>query len=147
MPTMARLWIVTGVLVALGAVALVCNRQRSSHSVRRADFVGSHACASCHSTEAKSWKSSQHALAMQEARQPGAVLGRFDSASVTSAGVTSTFFRRDNGYFVNTDGEDGALHDFEIRWTLGVYPLQQYLVELTGGRVQALTIAWDARPT
>jgi predicted CXXCH cytochrome family protein len=82
---------------------------------------------------------------MQDAN-PGAVLGRFDSATVTNAGVTSTFFRRGNRYFVNTDGEDGALHDFEIRWTFGVYPLQQYLVELTRGRLQALTIAWDARP-
>jgi hypothetical protein len=109
-----------------------------------AEFVGANACASCHSAEAASWKSSQHAFAMQDA-QPGAVLGRFDSARFTGAGITSTFFRRGNRYFVNTDGEDGALHDFEIRWTFGVYPLQQYLVELTGGRTQALTVAWDAR--
>ena len=33
-----------------------------------------------------------------------------------------------------------------MRHTFGVYPLQQYLVELPGGRVQALSLAWDARP-
>ena len=31
-------------------------------------------------------------------------------------------------------------------YTFGVEPLQQYLIELPGGRLQALGIAWDARP-
>ena len=47
---------------------------------------------------------------------------------------------------VRTDGPDGKLADFEIKYTFGVKPLQQYLVELPGGRLQALSIAWDARP-
>src|SRR5512141_940270 len=148
MSSKARLWGIAGVVVALTAIGIVAvarNRQRTSHSAQREEFVGSHACTSCHSAEAKSWQTSQHALAMQETSQPGAVLGRFDSASIMSGAVTSTFFRRGNRYFVNTDGEDGALHDFEVRWTFGVYPLQQYLVELDRGRVQALTVAWDAR--
>ena len=38
-----------------------------------------------------------------------------------------------------------SLADFEIRYTFGVFPLQQYLVEFPGGRLQALGIAWDAR--
>ena len=33
-----------------------------------------------------------------------------------------------------------------IKYTFGVYPLQQYLIELPGGRLQALGVAWDARP-
>ena len=33
--------------------------------------------------------------------------------------------------------------DFEIRYTFGIDPLQQYLIELPGGRLQPLTIAWD----
>ena len=47
---------------------------------------------------------------------------------------------------MRTDGPDGKLADFEIRYTFGVEPLQQYLIELPGGRLQALGIAWDARP-
>jgi hypothetical protein len=47
---------------------------------------------------------------------------------------------------VRTDGSDGALADFDVKYTFGVYPLQQYLVEFPDGRVQALSIAWDARP-
>jgi hypothetical protein len=60
-------------------------------------------------------------------------------------GTTSTFFKRDGKFFVRTDGEDGKLADFEIRYTFGVEPLQQYLIELSGGRLQALSIAWEAR--
>jgi tetratricopeptide (TPR) repeat protein len=74
------------------------------------------------------------------------VLGDFANAKFTHAGVTSTFFRRDGKFFVNTDGPDGKLADFELRYSFGVEPLQQYLVELPGGRLQALGIAWDSRP-
>ena len=47
---------------------------------------------------------------------------------------------------VRTDGPDGKLADFEIKYTFGVSPLQQYLIEFPGGRYQTLGIAWDARP-
>jgi tetratricopeptide (TPR) repeat protein len=81
---------------------------------------------------------------MQEAAAT-TVLGNFEGARYTHAGVTSRFFRRDGRYFVNTDGPDGRLADFEVRYTFGVHPLQQYLIDAPGGRLQALGIAWDAR--
>jgi Flp pilus assembly protein TadD len=74
-----------------------------------------------------------------------AVLGDFNDASLTCGGVTSHFFHRDGKFMVRTDGPDGALHDYEIKYTFGVYPLQQYLIEMPGGRLQALGIAWDSR--
>ncbi len=74
------------------------------------------------------------------------MLGNFEGAEFTHAGVKSSFFKRDGKFFVRTDGPDGKLADFEIRWAFGVAPLQQYLIELPGGRIQALGIAWDARP-
>lgn len=77
---------------------------------------------------------------------PEAVLGRFEDTRFTHGGVTSTFFRRDGRFFVRTDGADGRLADFEIGYTFGVFPLQQYLVAFPDGRMQALSIAWDARP-
>lgn len=73
------------------------------------------------------------------------VLGRFDGGHFSYKGVSSTFFRRDGKFFVNTDGPDGRLHDYEIKYTFGVEPLQQYLVEFPGGRMQALSLAWDSR--
>ncbi len=108
-------------------------------------FVGREVCASCHQAEAESWRGSDHDLAMQEATE-GSVLGDFDNASVAHYGVTSTFTRRDGKFFVSTDGPDGKLHDYEIAYTFGVYPLQQYLIAFPGGRFQALGLAWDSRP-
>ena len=110
-----------------------------------AAFVGSARCADCHEAQAEGWRGSQHAVAMQHADE-GTVLGDFDEASFSYAGVTSTFFRRDGKHFVRTDGPDGELADFEVKYTFGVAPLQQYLLETSGGRLQALSIAWDSRP-
>jgi tetratricopeptide (TPR) repeat protein len=74
------------------------------------------------------------------------VLGDFDDAQFTLFGVTSTFFRRDGKFFVRTDGPDGELHDYEIAYVFGFDPLQQYLIEFPGGRLQALSVCWDSRP-
>lgn len=74
------------------------------------------------------------------------VLGDFGDVRYTVDGVTSRFFRRDGRYVVQTDGPDGRLADFEVKYTFGVEPLQQYLVELSGGRLQALALTWDTRP-
>ena len=109
------------------------------------EYVGGARCQACHAAQAELWRGSHHDLAMQPAGE-STVLGDFDNAKFTYAGTTSRFFRRGDAFFVNTDGPDGALVDFEIRYTFGVDPLQQYLVDLPGGRLQALTIAWDTRP-
>jgi Tfp pilus assembly protein PilF len=109
-----------------------------------AQYVGSKACASCHVNEASAWQKSQHHDAMAQANEQ-TVLGNFNNAKFTYAGLTSTFFKRDGKWFVNTDGRDGKLADYEIKYTFGVSPLQQYLIEFPDGRLQALSIAWDAR--
>lgn len=117
----------------------------TSDPVAHPDFVGSDRCAQCHAAEHKDWLSSQHAVAMQEATER-TVLGRFDGITFSNDNVTSTFYNKDGKFWVRTDGPDGALGDFEISYTFGVWPLQQYLIKLPGGRIQALGIAWDARP-
>ena len=108
-------------------------------------FAGSKSCANCHMTQFNAWTGSHHDLAMQHATEE-AVLGDFDNTQFTHNGVTSRFSTRDGKYFVHTDGPDGTMRDFEIAYTFGVEPLQQYLVPFPDGRVQALSIAWDARP-
>jgi hypothetical protein len=108
-------------------------------------FVGSDTCAQCHPAEAKLWHSSQHKLAMQHATE-ASVLGDFSDASFDYYGVHSRFFRQSGKFFVKTDGPDGKFATFEVKYTFGVNPLQQYLIEFPDGRLQALSIAWDSRP-
>ena len=110
-----------------------------------AAFVGSETCAGCHRAEAQLWRGSQHRLAMQHADDKS-VLGDFSDTGFDYYGVRSRFFRKDGRFFVETDGPDGKLATFEVKYTFGVDPLQQYLVEFPDGRLQALSIAWDSRP-
>ncbi len=110
-----------------------------------AAYVGSQPCADCHADAWRAWRGSQHAQATQAATD-ATVLGDFNDATFSADGVESRFFRRDGGFFVHTDGPDGVPTDFKISDTFGVYPLQQYLVPLSGGRLQVLSIAWDSRP-
>ncbi len=110
-----------------------------------ATFVGSEACASCHHAEADLWKTSQHKHAMQHVTAES-VLGNFDDTSFDYYGVHSRFFKNDNKFFVETDGPDGNLAVFEVKYTFGLDPLQQYLIEFPDGRLQALSVAWDSRP-
>jgi tetratricopeptide (TPR) repeat protein len=74
------------------------------------------------------------------------VLGDFDAGRYEHFGVVTGFSRRDGRFVVTTEGADGALHDYDVAYTFGVEPLQQLLVALPGGRLQALGIAWDSRP-
>ena len=110
-----------------------------------ATFVGSKTCAGCHQDEAKLWLASQHEHAMAHATERS-VLGNFNDTSFDYFGVKSRFFRKDGKFFVETDGPGGKLATFQVEYTFGVDPLQQYLIEFPDGRIQALSIAWDTRP-
>jgi tetratricopeptide (TPR) repeat protein len=107
-------------------------------------YVGRDACKSCHVKQDKLWQGSHHDLAMQHVNEDS-VLGDFSNTVFSYAGITSKFYKKDKKFMVRTDGPDGKLHDYEIKYTFGVTPLQQYLIELEAGRLQALSIAWDSR--
>ncbi|WP_051786249.1 cytochrome c3 family protein [Endozoicomonas numazuensis] len=108
-------------------------------------FVGSQACASCHTEQFKDWKASQHHSALQEA-SAGNVLGDFNNKTFKHEGVVSRFFKQDNDLMVETDGPDGILKPYKVLYTIGDYPLQQYLVDFGKGHIQPLSLAWDSRP-
>jgi predicted CXXCH cytochrome family protein len=140
------------VAVALGGLAFVILTERGPSTLFNRDhrsipprFVGSQTCADCHRAEANLWRASQHEHAMGHAT-PQSVLGDFNDTTFNYNGVDSRFFRKDTKYFVETDGPDGKLAEFEIKYTFGIDPLQQYLIEFPDGRIQALSIAWDTRP-
>ena len=109
---------------------------------REATFVGRDTCAQCHSAEVDLWHGSNHDRAMEIASEKS-VLGDFNDTEFTWFGVTTRFFRRDGKYMVNTEGADGKMHDYEIKYTFGINPLQQYMVEFPDGRVQVLSVSWD----
>lgn len=117
----------------------------SAYDASPSVFVGAEACAGCHEKEYADWQGSHHELAMREANED-AVLGDFDDSEFRHFDVSSRFFRRDGKFWVRTDNAKGDLQDFEIKYTFGVTPLQQYLVEFPDGRLQTLATSWDTRP-
>jgi predicted CXXCH cytochrome family protein len=109
-----------------------------------AAFADEKTCGACHAAQSTAWQRSHHALAMQEVSAQS-VAGDFNDTSFTSHGITTRFFRRDGKPFVHADGPDGKPAEHEVKYVFGVKPLQQYLIELPGGRLQALSVAWDTQ--
>nr|WP_315856753.1 tetratricopeptide repeat protein [Rhizobium leguminosarum] len=105
-------------------------------------FVDERTCASCHADQAAAFSKSHHAKAMALADDV-TVRGDFDNSRFDHDGVVTTFTRRDGRFFVNTEGPDGGQAEFEVKYTFAYEPLQQYLIDIGGGRLQALDIAWD----
>ncbi len=107
-------------------------------------FVDEKTCSSCHADQTAAFAKSHHAKAMALANDK-TVRGNFNNVQFDHDGVVTTFSRQDGRFFVRTEGPDGGLADFEVRYTFAHEPLQQYLIDLGGGRLQALDIAWDTK--
>jgi predicted CXXCH cytochrome family protein len=143
-----RRWEVAG-LVALAVIVLTIPLSllrrppvAGATSDETPTFVGTEACKGCHRTAYDSWLGSDHDLAMAEASED-TVLGDFDGVEFEHLGITSRFSRRDRKFFIWTEGPGGEMAEFEVAYTFGHDPLQQYLIPFPGGRLQASHLAWD----
>jgi len=130
------------VLLSVGGILLDYWIVLPSHAT--ATYVGSGKCAQCHQGSFDRWHGSPHDQAMDLATSE-TVLGDFENASLTYQGVTSQMFREGDRFMINTEGPDGDLEDFEVKYVFGIEPLQQYMVEFPDGRVQVLRVSWDTQ--
>jgi len=112
------------------------------HTIEHNQYLGDKACISCHQQAYEDWMGSHHEEAMQIANSE-TIKGNFNDVEYTSQGVTSRFYQKEGKFFVNTEGPDGNYQDYEILYTFGTTPLQQYIVEFPNGRYQCLRTAWD----
>nr|WP_281414441.1 tetratricopeptide repeat protein [Rhizobium sp. ARZ01] len=131
-------------VVTLATTAAAENRAAEHDPLvaRHDGYVDEAMCASCHAEQAAAFAKSHHAKAMAVANDT-TVRANFDGSSFEQDGVSAKFFTRDNRYFVRTEGPDGNPADFEVKYTFGYEPLQQYLIDIGGGKLQALDIGWD----
>lgn len=133
-------------------------------------FVGSSVCRTCHEPEYGAWEKSHHALAMRfavtinpelpaaEPAQPGAPARAYSLRNgpvPPLAGFTPGNTRFGNGNTVQMQvtperriaavfGEGATASTQELRYILGVSPLEQPLVATDRSRLQALPVAWDS---
>ncbi len=158
-----RFWIVAALVVGvvLAGYLIADWYQTVPDNVERS-FVGRESCVACHQEQADLFYGSHHDLAMDVATKE-TVLADFDGQQIEHFGITSRVFMDGERFMVNTEGPDGLMHDYEVKFVFGVTPLQQYMVELDGprtsqvslesntgnktfaplGRVQVLRLSWD----
>lgn len=131
-------WVCAFVAGAMFPAALCA----ADETAKTAGFAGSDTCIGCHTEAGNAWRNSHHGWAW---RLPTAenVLGDFNNRRLEHKGVTSVFTTDAGAYFVETLGPDGTLKKFKVVGTIGVAPLQQYIVETEPGRQQALDLVWD----
>lgn len=125
-------------LIAIGFFYFLSDKTKT-HS---ATYVDNKLCMQCHQAEAKTWNTSHHALAMAHANATS-IKANFDNTRFKRHGLTSHFFKRDNKFYIRTDGPTGQFSDYEVKYTFGTDPIQQYIIELPNGRLQNFTLAWD----
>ncbi|MEX0649316.1 MAG: tetratricopeptide repeat protein [Balneolaceae bacterium] len=104
-------------------------------------FVGDQTCQSCHAQEWEDWKGSHHDYAIAGASEES-VRGDFENSEFSPGNNQYRFFR-DEGQFKVEVTEQGDARIHEISYTFGWEPLQQYLIDIGQGKMQALHIAWD----
>ncbi len=114
----------------------------STKAIPDENFLGDDSCKKCHEDQYKKWKGSHHDKSMQLANR-NTVLANFDGEKFISQGITSRFYTKGLEFFVNTEGPDGEYHDYQIIYSFGITPLQQYIVKFPNGRYQCLRTAWD----
>jgi tetratricopeptide (TPR) repeat protein len=135
-----------------GALGIAGKRGARSADVRAADAQAAHdpeyvegkLCADCHHEESRAWTGSHHDRAMEEP-SPASVLGDFSGTTFEGHGLWARFRREGEVYWIDTRTGNEPARSYRVRYTFGVSPLQQYLLELREGRLQAFTVAWDTR--
>jgi mono/diheme cytochrome c family protein len=140
-----RKWYVAMATLAATALALILwdwGSALPSDAVEHAQYVGRATCADCHATQHQLWLGSHHDRAMEVASDES-VVGDFNDTTFSRPGVTTRFFRDGERFMVNAEGPDGENHDYQVTYTFGIEPLQQYMVEFPGGRLQVLRVSWD----
>ena len=121
--------------------------------IEQAHFVGSETCSSCHQAEHQGWQQSHHSQAFAPANAES-VLGDFSTVSVNYSDGIAVFEQQQidskTQYQIrlkpfSSDTTDSTEQIYPVVYTLGVFPLQQYILETHPGNYQVFAVAWDAR--
>ncbi len=114
------------------------------HPIHKASFVGGQTCIECHEKEYNDWIGSHHEQAMKIAND-STVLGDFNNATFEHFGVKYEFYKENGNYMVKAEDANGKIQVYQVKYTFGFDPLQQYIVTIDG-REQMLPTSWGADP-
>ncbi len=123
-----------------------------------AEYVGSYRCKDCHWREHDTWKHTLHSKFMQNSGEY-TVLGDFErnnkitvkvsdqSPEIAGKEMTTTMFKKDGKYYINTIGPDWEFHNYEVSYVIGVNRRQNYLTLFPNGAIYVLPVEWDVEQT
>lgn len=132
-------------IVSPGFLLYCCVETSKPVVTKTLTYTGTGKCQVCHPKEYDSYKSSDHYHAMDTAL-PRSVKGDFNNSTFVYFGDTTFFYQQDGRYYVRTTDSLRRKTEFQISFTFGWQPLQQYLVRFNDGRIQTLPFCWDTRP-
>lgn len=136
--------IIIGSTILIALTVWVCCTDKSEDA-SAATYAGSNTCQSCHAAAYNDFLKSDHVKAMDSATDK-TVKANFNNSSFNYFGNVTTFYKKGNRFFASTIDTSGAAKEFEIAYTFGYTPLQQYVVNFDDGRKQVLPFCWDTRP-
>ena len=124
-------------------VYVSCNESSSTEKPKKklAQYTGSASCKNCHEEDYTKWEDSHHFQSMLPPTEEY-VLGDFNT-SVILDGVEYTFYKSNDIFRIRTV-DHGETSEYQVVYTFGFYPLQQYLVEFPDGKLQTLRATWDS---
>lgn len=117
--------LILAIVVALGFTGVVADYFVGISVNGSSEFTGSAKCAECHKSQFDRWHASPHDRAMDLATSE-TVLGDFNNAHLNYQGMTSRMFRDGERYMIHTEGPDGELADFEVKYVFGFDPSQRH---------------------
>jgi len=107
-------------------------------------YAGSQRCMKCHQLQYQKWQKSDHFKSMMQPSKTS-VLGDFNDVEVIFDGSTTAFTQHDDKFFITTQNSSRKIETYEVKYTFGHFPLQQYLIDIGEGKLQAFDVAWDSR--
>lgn len=130
----------------------------SYQSLGPPEYVGANRCKDCHWREHDSWKHTLHSKFMMEANEFTVMgdFGRNNKLTVKVTGKaprmarkesTTTMYKKDGKYYVNTIGPDWEFHDYKIKYVLGINREQSYVTEFPNGELHVLPVEWEIEET
>ena len=132
------------VVILLMLTSVVVNANTVPGVLHNTAFVGSERCGECHQQELQQWQKSHHAKSMMLPTAES-MLGDFENKEVSFKGVVTRFTRNEDGYFITAQSAANKTQIYKVEYTFGYTPLQQYLIDIGEGKLQAFDIAWDSR--
>ncbi|KFE66258.1 HEAT repeat domain-containing protein [Hyalangium minutum] len=102
-------------------------------------FAGSERCGECHEDQHAAWRQDWHSRALSQAT-PKFVVGSFRGTHFKGESSEAWMSKREDHYFMRTQGPSGELGEYPVQWVVGGKRMQDPVTLTEDGRWQVLPV-------